>query len=446
MKKLPTLALLFTCFSSPLWSIVIKPNNDLAFNGGGGLGGNTLVGVVEVITEPTPVFEELTGSFKSDRFGHLEREWDVLMTVDEEQDLDFPGKETVWLHAKLPQGSSLNQFIGWEGIDDTLTNPVEVSLSEVDSISAHFEGIPQVPSYYLPESPTSSVWVQSNGQGLVELITEPAPVLDEEAGKPSRDERGYIVRDWDVIITIHARKEINLPNEQKIWLHAAPIEGYQFAGWTGIDDKLTNPVEITLAEANLVVATFEEIPGSEPKPMVEPLSSVWIKSKNALGVVEVITTPQITIDINTGTELLDDAGNVVHWWNVLKTIQNQREIHLPNEQTIWLHASPKEGSQFTGWVGIQETLENPVEVTLSEVEEITATFEETTELEKREPFIVGWFWSQDMNGWFYTNKELYPFLWSNTDQSWWRYEKTVGKQRYFSKFGNPHAQITIIFE
>lgn len=171
-----------------------------------------------------------------------------------------------------------------------------------------------------------------------------------------------------------------------------------------------------------------------------------IKSNNFLGVVEIITKPQITIDINTGRELLDDTGNVVHSCNELKTIQSQREIHLPNEQTIWLHASPKEGSQFTGWVGIQEAFENPVEVTLSEAEEITATFKETAELEKREPFIVGWFWSQDMNGWFYTTKALYPFIWSNKDQAWWRYEKTVNNQRHYTKFGNTHSLVTVIFE
>ena len=41
------------------------------------------------------------------------------------------------------------------------------------------------------------------------------------------------------------------------------MEENQFAGWEGINDKLTNPVEILLSEVNYVTALFEAIPGTE---------------------------------------------------------------------------------------------------------------------------------------------------------------------------------------
>lgn len=221
MKTLPALVFLFTCFSSPLWSIVIKTQNDFSLLDegirlGGGLGGTISSGVVEVITEPKPSFD-LNGKPIQNRFGQIVHDdWDVLMRVENEQNLDFPGEETIWLHAKLPLFTQSLQFIGWEGIDDKFTNPVEVTLAEVESITANFELKPGGPFQLLPIPPaesSTSVWVQSSGQGFVELITAPSIVFGEESGKPTRDERGYIGKDWDVLMTIDSLKEIDLPNE-----------------------------------------------------------------------------------------------------------------------------------------------------------------------------------------------------------------------------------------
>ena len=444
MKKTTAFCLLFASFLTPLLSVVIRTNNDLVIPGEG-LGG-TLKGTVEVITEPSPTFDDQTGKPNQDRFGNvLYDNWDVRMTIQDEKALEFPGEDTIWLHAKLPHTSNV-QFTGWEGIDDKLTNPVQITLSMVDSVTAVFESKPETYTHLLSSTP-SSVWIESSNKlGVVELITEPAVVEDKETGKPLKDDQGFPVLGWDTLMSIQSRKKIDLPNEQTIWLHASPMEEYQFAGWEGINDKFTNPVEILLSEVNSITALFEAIPGTENPTLADPFSSIIIKSNNDLGVVEIISEPTPLIDLTTGREVLDNDGSVVNGWSVVTGIQSQREIDLPNEHSIWLHAAPKVDNQFTGWEGINDQFTNPIQITLSEVDSITATFQKTSEIEKIGPIVSGWFWSQDMNGWFYTTKALYPFIWSNKDQAWWRYEKTVNNQRHYTKFGNTHSLVTVIFE
>lgn len=177
-----------------------------------------------------------------------------------------------------------------------------------------------------------------------------------------------------------------------------------------------------------------------------PLIGVTVKTNNNLGMVEVITRPTATFDSNTGQPIKDVFGFPVLGWDVLSTIQGEKEIQGNSGDTVWLHARTEHGYQFLGWEGTGHTYKNPVEVPVDQVATVVAMFGTVPEIEKLNPFVSGWFYNGEMGGWFYTNDSMFPFIWNHQDQKWWRFEKTVSGKRYYTVFENGKITGTKVIE
>ncbi len=113
-----------------------------------------------------------------------------------------------------------------------------------------------------------------------------------------------------------------------VTLTATPSSGYQFSGWSGDLSGSTNPATITMNANKSVTATF--------------------------------TVIQLTLTVNTvgsGSVALDPPGGTYNTGTV-----------------VTLTATPTSGYQFSGWSGDLNGSTNPVTITMSANQNVTATF------------------------------------------------------------------------
>jgi len=113
-------------------------------------------------------------------------------------------------------------------------------------------------------------------------------------------------------------------------LIATPSEEWVFSGWSGAVESTDNPIEITVDEAKEITATFK--------------------------------LKQYDLTINVEGE-----------GTVSETIVTQPALY-DSGTVVKLEATPSEEWVFSGWSGAVESTDNPIEITVDEAKEITATF------------------------------------------------------------------------
>ena len=113
-------------------------------------------------------------------------------------------------------------------------------------------------------------------------------------------------------------------------LTATPSDEWVFSGWSGSVESTDNPIEVSVDEAKEITATFK---------LKQYDLTINIEGEGTVSET-IITQPT-----------LYDSGTVVK-----------------------LEAIPSEGWEFVGWSGSVESTENPIEVSVDETKEITATF------------------------------------------------------------------------
>jgi List-Bact-rpt repeat protein len=164
----------------------------------------------------------------------------------------------------------------------------------------------------------------------------PAPEFDGTAGpSPFRD-------DLDARVVVEVQIVGNGSTEQDleeirpgrtVRVTAVPGLGSQFVAWGGDITSTDNPVELQPQTDLAITATFEPIPAIGPDFTVNVIGEGWVSRR---------------------------SGPVA-------------------EGDISLRAIPGNGWEFVGWTGMVENDRNPVFLPMREDNEITATFEPTTQ-------------------------------------------------------------------
>lgn len=113
-------------------------------------------------------------------------------------------------------------------------------------------------------------------------------------------------------------------------LTATPSDEWVFSGWSGDIESTDNPIEVTVSEAKSITATFK---------LKQYDLTVTVEGEGTVSET-IVTQPT-----------LYDSGTVVK-----------------------LEATPSDEWVFSGWSGDIDSTDNPIEVSVNETKEITATF------------------------------------------------------------------------
>ena len=186
----------------------------------------------------------------------------------------------------------------------------------------------------------------------------------------------------------------------EVTLTAEPIEGYEFAGWTG--DVQSDEPSITFAMyyGVNVTATFTEIPAEQYQLYIywEPEEAAEITVVPDQDYYDEGTEVTVTITPSRGYDFLEWTGDVAGTGRSVTVTMNSdveltalfEEVEVPSYRlavevnptsagrvtlsldlveyeeggSTTLTAIPDEGYEFDGWTGDIESMENPVTVTL----------------------------------------------------------------------------------
>jgi streptogramin lyase len=218
---------------------------------------------------------------------------------------EFEEGETVQLSASVSEGS---KFLSWSGGCSGTEKVCKVTMDEAESVTATFAPLPP-PGFGL------SVFKEGTGSGIV--ISEPEGIDCGETCEAEYEEGAEVV------------------------LSAFPEPGSRFVGWSGGGCSDTDSCEITMNEAQEVVATFDLVP-----------QLTLTVTKEGTGSGTVTSSPEGI-----------DCGKVC-------------SAEYEEGETVLLSASPSKGSEFSGWSGGGcSGTESVCKVAMSEARSVTATFE-----------------------------------------------------------------------
>jgi streptogramin lyase len=218
---------------------------------------------------------------------------------------EFEEGETVQLFASVSEGS---KFVSWSGGCSGAEKVCKVTMDEAKSVIATFG----------PESPTGvllSVIKEGSGSGTVD-------------SSPERIDCGETC-------------EAEFKEGEEIILSASPEPGSRFIGWSGGGCSDPGDCEITMSEAQEVVAIFDLVPQLK------------------LSVAKAGTGSGTVTSLPEGI----DCGKVC-------------EAEFEEGTGVVLSVKPATGSEFAGWSGGGcSSTETTCEVTMDEDRLVTATFE-----------------------------------------------------------------------
>ncbi|MAV42159.1 MAG: hypothetical protein CMC32_01575, partial [Flavobacteriaceae bacterium] len=222
----------------------------------------------------------------------------TLLTVGEgtiSEELISSGRSTEYTSGSVVQlratASDEWVFVGWSGSVTSTDNPVSISIGDPKEITATFE------------KKMYPLTVNTQGEGSV---TE--TVIS--SGKSTDYNSGTLVE-----------------------LRAVPVQGWVFHSWSGAVTGIENPVQLTVDQAKEVTAVFLRV--------TYPLT---INTQGEGSVTQTEISEDKITDYNSGT-------------------------------IIELRAVPSQEWVFVGWSGAVTGTENPVQITIDQAKEITATFE-----------------------------------------------------------------------
>jgi len=119
-----------------------------------------------------------------------------------------------------------------------------------------------------------------------------------------------------------------------IRLTANPLDEWVFTGWSGSVSSTENPIELTVNESKTISVNFEK----RKYPLTVSITGSGTVYE------EIISSGKSTTEYTSGS-------------------------------VIRLTAGPSSGSNFIGWSGSVSSTENPIELTVDESKDVTATFE-----------------------------------------------------------------------
>ena len=196
-----------------------------------------------------------------------------------------------------------------------------------------------------------------------------------------------------------------------IRLTANPLDEWVFTGWSGSVSSTENPIELTVDESKTISVNFEK----RKYPLTVSITGSGTVSQ------EIISAGKSTTEYNSGSVIRLTANPLDEWvftgWSgSVSSTENPIELTVNESKTISVNfekrkypltvsitgsgtvyeeiissgkstteytsgsvirltAGPSSGSNFIGWSGSVSSTENPIELTVDESKDVTATFE-----------------------------------------------------------------------
>lgn len=291
-------------------------------------------------------------------------EGNVTEEVVEEPAKDYAYETVVKLTANPSQGW---EFARWEGDLDGTENPKEITIDSEKEVTAVFE---------------------RQGYELTVNVTGEGSVNEE---------------------LLNGGSKTSYPFDSVVELTANPADGWTFVGWEGDLSGDDNPKEITMDDNKEVTAVFER------RDYALNVNTDGEGSVNE----EVVSEPNKDYTYETVVELTANPANgwnFVRWEGDLEGSENPQEITIDKEKTVTaiferntyeltvettgqgsvneeqvgqaktaygfnsiveLTAEPDEGWEFDEWQGDLSGDDNPKEIIIDGVKNITAVFVES---------------------------------------------------------------------
>ena len=193
-----------------------------------------------------------------------------------------------------------------------------------------------------------------------------------------------------------------------VTLNASPNSGYTFSGWTGALSGTTNPATLTMIGNETVSATFTQSPVNYTLTVTAPSNGIITNSPTGTSfasgtVVTLNATPNSGYTFSGWTGALSGTTNPATLTmtgnetvsatftqspvNYTLTVTAPSNGIITNSPTgtsfasgtvVTLNATPNSGYTFSGWTGALSGTTNPVTLTMTGNETVSATFTPTT--------------------------------------------------------------------